>query len=107
PKSAVTPNKHPTAENDNMVVAATQTQPNLPSQTLPMVVLVVTVVGMVAAAVRVAAGRVAAVEQTRKNRIPLPHVAAGGVIGGGYWSRLAAAVSCGGFGEWRRVGRVV
>nr|GFB37382.1 hypothetical protein [Tanacetum cinerariifolium] len=67
-----------------------------------MVVSVVPVVGMVAAAVRVAAGRVAAAEQPKKNRIPLPHLPAGGVLGGGCWSRVAATVGCGGFGEWRR-----
>nr|GFB22397.1 hypothetical protein [Tanacetum cinerariifolium] len=68
-----------------------------------MVVSVVPAVGMVAAAVRVAAGRVAAAEQPKKIGSPLPHVAAGGVIGGGCLSRVAATVGCGGFGEWRRV----
>nr|GEV16378.1 hypothetical protein [Tanacetum cinerariifolium] len=71
--------------------------------TAAMVVSVVPVMGMVATTVRVAAGRVAVTEQPKKIGSPLPHLAAGGVIGGGCWSRVAAAVGCGGFGEWWRV----
>nr|GFA27428.1 uncharacterized mitochondrial protein AtMg00810-like [Tanacetum cinerariifolium] len=61
-----------------------------------MVVSVVPVVGMVAAAVRVAAGCVAAAEQPKKIGSP--------PLTCGCWSRGAAAVGCGGFGEWQHVG---